>query len=402
MNLKKDSTNLFNVHHNPIFSIILPTYNESNNIIKLLNSINTNISNSINFEIIVVDDNSPDGTGKLVDEYIKSMNHYENKESTINIRIIHRKQKEGLIKAILEGIRDSSGEKILVMDADFSHPPEIIPKIVEIMQNNDNCIVVASRYIKDGSTKGWTLKRRIMSLGANKLARMSLSLNNIKDPMSGFFAFSKNSIKDVQFKTKGYKILLEFLVKNRKIKIIEVPYTFSDRKLGQSKMSYNVIIDYLMSVWELYLYDRKEKLNSFEIRNSIKFLSKVGRFFTVGASGLLINYMISFLLSSGLLAKLWYMESTSIGIIISITSNFILNKIWTFRDKDFSPKHTIKQYLLFLVICSLGASLQLAFVYMLVESKVSYELSLLLAVIAASVSNFVLNKKITFKEKIWG
>ena len=292
---------------------------------------------------------------------------------------------------------------LLVMDADFSHPPETIPKIIEKLQKNDNCIIVASRYIKGSSIEGWTLKRRLLSLGANSIARLSLNIGNIKDPMSGFFAFRKNSIKNIQFNTKGYKILLELLVKDRKNKVIEIPYVFTDRKTGKSKMDYMTALHYLQSIWKLYRHGKNANLNSQEKeKNSIKFFSKAGRFFTVGASGLLINYLVSVLLSSGLLAKLWYIESTSIGIIISITSNFILNKIWTFGDRDFSPKHTIKQYLLFLIICSLGASLQLGLVYLLVESKVSYELSLLLAVIAASVSNFVLNKKLTFKEKIWG
>ena len=99
------------------------------------------------------------------------------------------------------------------MDADFSHPPETIPKIIEKLQKNDNCIIVASRYIKGSSIEGWTLKRRILSLGANSIARLSLNIGNIKDPMSGFFAFHKNSIENIQFNTKGYKILLEFLLR---------------------------------------------------------------------------------------------------------------------------------------------------------------------------------------------
>jgi len=399
-----DNVKLFGSRSTLQLSIVIPTYNEAENIIDLLESIKKNIGNSVLAEIIVVDDNSPDGTGKLVDSYIKK-NESNNLQgsSLVSVRTIHRKQKEGLIQAVLQGIEFSFGEHVLVMDADFSHPPETIPKIIEKLQKNDNCIIVASRYIKGSSIEGWTLKRRLLSLGANSIARLSLNIGNIKDPMSGFFAFRKNSIKNIQFNTKGYKILLELLVKDRKNKVIEIPYVFTDRKIGKSKMDYMTALHYLQSIWKLYRHGKNANLNSQEEgKNSIKFFSKAGRFFTVGASGLLINYLVSVLLSSGLLAKLWYIESTSIGIIISITSNFILNKIWTFGDRDFSPKHTIKQYLLFLIICSLGASLQLGLVYLLVESKVSYELSLLLAVIAASVSNFVLNKKLTFKEKIWG
>ena len=399
-----DNVKLFGSRSTLQLSIVIPTYNEAENIIDLLESIKKNIGNSVLAEIIVVDDNSPDGTGKLVDSYIKKNESNNLQESTlVSVRTIHRKQKEGLIQAVLHGIEFSFGEHVLVMDADFSHPPETIPKIIEKLQKNDNCIIVASRYIKGSSIEGWTLKRRLLSLGANSIARLSLNIGNIKDPMSGFFAFRKNSIKNIQFNTKGYKILLELLVKDRKNKVIEIPYVFTDRKIGKSKMDYMTALHYLQSIWKLYRHGKNANLNSQEEgKNSIKFFSKAGRFFTVGASGLLINYLVSVLLSSGLLAKLWYIESTFIGIIISITSNFILNKIWTFGDKDFSPKHTIKQYLLFLIICSLGASLQLGLVYLLVESEVSYELSLLLAVIAASVSNFVLNKKLTFKEKIWG
>ena len=327
----------------PQLSIIIPTYNEAGNIIKLLESIKSNIGNSVSTEIIVVDDNSPDGTGHLVDNYIKKFNSSGTKGNIIQIRTVHRKQKEDLIQAILQGIKYSLGEQILIMDADFSHPPETIPKIIESLQKNDKCVIIASRYIKGSAIKGWTIKRRILSLGANSLARVSLDMRSIKDPMSGFFAFHKKSIENIQFNTKGYKILLELLVKGKRIKVIEIPYVFTDRITGKSKMDYKATINYVQSVWKLYRHGKKANLNSLDEKNSIKFFSKAGRFFTVGASGLLVNYLVSILLSSGLLAKLWYMESTFIGIIASITSNFILNKLWTFGDRDFSPKHLVKQ-----------------------------------------------------------
>ena len=146
-------------------SIVIPTYNEAENIIDLLESIKKNIGNSVLAEIMVVDDNSPDGTGKLVDNYIKK-NESNNLQgsSLVSVRTIHRKQKEGLIHAVLQGIEFSFGKHVLVMDADFSHPPETIPKIIEKLQKNDNCIIVASRYIKGSSIEGWTLKRRLLSL----------------------------------------------------------------------------------------------------------------------------------------------------------------------------------------------------------------------------------------------
>ncbi|HEY6537286.1 MAG TPA: glycosyltransferase family 2 protein [Candidatus Nitrosocosmicus sp.] len=405
---KPDNLELFGSKTNPNLSIIIPTYNESENIINLLKSIKKNIGNSTNAEIIVVDDNSPDGTGKLVDDYIDFLDQNEiledinekERKGIIQIRTIHRAQKEDLIQAVLHGIKSSYGEHILIMDADFSHPPETIPKIIEKLQSNDKCIIVASRYIEGSSIEGWKLKRRLISSSANSIARISLGIRNIKDPMSGFFAFHKSSIENIQFTTKGYKILLEFLVKSDKSKVIEIPYAFTDRKIGKSKMNHKTMLNYLQSIWKLYRYGNRS--SSQNESNSIKFISKTGRFFTVGASGLLVNYVISMLLSSSIHTKLWYMESTFIGIVVSITSNFILNKFWTFEDRDFSFKHFMKQYLSFILICSLGASLQLTLVYVMMESKLPYFLSLLFAVIGASVSNFLLNKKVTFKEKIWG
>jgi dolichol-phosphate mannosyltransferase len=116
----------------------------------------------------------------------------------------------------------------------------------------------------------------------------------------------------------------------------------------------------------------------------------------------LVNFLVSYLLSDGTMGSLWYIQATAIGIAISITSNFLLNKIWTFEDKDFSAVHILKQYGLFLLFSSLGISIQLTLVYVLVESGMSNNLSLISAVAAASISNFVLNKKWTFGEKVWG
>ena len=146
----------------------------------------------------------------------------------------------------------------------------------------------------------------------------------------------------------------------------------------------------------------KDVAEEIKYKRSVKFLSKAGRFYTVGASGLAVNYLISTAISSGSLSHLWYMQATLIGILVSIVTNFFLNKVWTFQDLNFSLTHTFKQFLLFLIISSFGAAIQLAFVYVLVENGLQYAMSLLCAVAIASASNFLLNKKLTFKDKLWG
>ncbi len=382
------------VHKNPQISIILPTYNESQNIVNILKSIHANIPKGILTETIVVDDNSPDGTGKIVEEYISNFKKIA--ENTINV--IHRKAKNGLSSAILNGIQSAKGETIFVMDSDFSHPPQIIPKMIEAFKQYQCDLVVASRYITGGSIQGWTTKRKLMSKVATMIAKKGLDVKT-KDPMSGFFAFKKNIIKELNFDAIGYKILLEIIVKTKGVNIKEVPYTFENRKLGSSKLDNSVIIDYFKSVWKLYKNGKIETPN--EKRNSIHFISKAARFFTVGASGFLVNYIVSMIFTSGL-TEMWYLHANIFGIIASISTNFILNKIWTFEDRDFSRKKTLTQYGKFSIFSSLGALVQLGLVFLLVDSyNVTYPLALISAIGVAAFSNFILNKKLTFKEKLW-
>ena len=374
-------------------SIIIPTYNESENIINILHSIREIIPRNISSQTIVVDDNSPDGTGKLVEDYLKNVK----KIADNTIEIIHRKAKNGLGSAILNGIQQSKGDTIVVMDCDFSHPPQIIPKLIESIKKYQYDIAVASRYIQGGKIQGWSLKRKLMSKFATLIAKKGLGVNT-KDPMSGFFAFKRSIIKELNFDAIGYKILLEIIVKTKGVNIKEIPYTFQDREFGSSKLGLKTILDYYKSVWKLYRYGKP--LEKQEKRSSVKFLSKAARFYTVGASGFLVNYLISLLFTNGGF-DMWYLHATVIGIFASISSNFLLNKTWTFGDRDFRIKKTISQYGKFAMFSSLGALVQLAMVYFLVDGNdVSYPLALIVAVITAAFGNFVLNKKWTFKEKL--
>jgi len=381
-------------HNNPQISIILPTYNESQNIVNILKLIRENIPKGISTQTIVVDDNSPDGTGKIVEDYVLDIKKIA--ENTIDI--IHRKAKNGLSSAILNGIQNAKGETIVVMDSDFSHPPQILPKMIEAFKQYQCDLVVASRYITGGNIQGWTTKRKLMSKIATVIAKKGLGVKP-KDPMSGFFAFKKNIIKGLNFDALGYKFLLEILVKTKGINVKEIPYTFENRRFGSSKLNNLIIIDYFKSVWKLYINGKIKTTD--EKRNSICFLSKAARFFTVGASGFGVNYIISMLFTSGF-TEMWYLHANILGIIASISTNFLLNKVWTFEDKDFSRKKTFSQFGKFSIFSSLGALVQLGMVFLLVDSyNVVYPLALISAIGVAAFSNFILNKKLTFKEKLW-
>lgn len=375
-------------------SIIIPTYNESLNIKKILQSIGDNLPLKTKTEAIVIDDDSPDGTAKIVEDYLKTMKS----RAEYTISIIKRKGKQGLSSAILKGIQQSTGDTIIVMDSDFSHPPNIIPKMIEKLKQTKCDIVVASRYVKGGATQGWPLSRKIMSTAATKIAKKGLGIDT-RDPMSGYFAFRRQIIDGLKFDAIGYKMLLEILVKTKGVSIQEVPYTFSNRTLGSSKLGVSTIFDYGKAIWKLYLYGKKE--NKKEKPPSAGFLSTAARFFTVGTSGLVVNYLISLFFVTSF-TELWYVYANLIAIAISMTSNFILNKAWTFEDRNFSIKRTLNQYSRFVMFSSLGALVQLGMVFYLVEEhQIVYPIALIVAVFIAAFSNFMLNKRWTFNEKFW-
>jgi len=183
--------------------IILPTYREEENISKLIEAIE---NLKIDASILVIDDSSPDGTAKIVKEK-------QSKYS--NIRLMIRPKKSGLGTAITDGFRFFLSLKqmpkyVMTMDADYSHNPKDIPRLLSTMYENDCAIVIGSRYVKGGKIEGWNLYRKILSKGAIILARV---FTNVKDPMSGFFMFKKELIINKIINPKGFKILLEFLIK---------------------------------------------------------------------------------------------------------------------------------------------------------------------------------------------
>jgi len=213
----------------------VPTYNESGNLRTLVERISL-VTDS---EIIVVDDASPDGTGKLADELAK----------THPMKVIHRSGKLGLASAIIEGFNAASGDIVGVIDADLSHPPELIPKLIEPIMKGEADIVLASRYVQGGGEENWPYWRKVTSRGAVLLAR---GLTPVNDSMSGYFFMRKSVIDGVKLDAVGFKICLEVLVKGRYGKVAEVPYTFNNRKAGKSKLNVLEYTNYLRHLFKLY------------------------------------------------------------------------------------------------------------------------------------------------------
>jgi len=390
-----------------LISVVLLTQNAHTPTYQPPEQVKSSIPKEIPKEIVVVHYNflngysSNDNDSRLRNEHQSDQNEGE--------RITHLWVKSEFASAVKRGIEESSGKFILVMDADNAYSREIVPELIKELIENPNFIIVASRFVQGARIQRMPFMQGVMRKGARVIARYGLNVKNVQDPTSSCFAFSRHILNDISFEGKGKEALLEILVKvnnNGNIEVKEIPIKQSDTSIAK-KANLARILNYSSAVWDLYRYGKASKrLNETDIseqkkHRSILFLSKAGRFFTVGASGLFVNYVASFLLTT-LMPGIWYIYATLFGIIISITSNFLLNKIWTFEDKDFSPKHFVKQYSLFISLCALGAVIQLSLVYAFVEySHIQYAVSLIMAVAIASLSNFLLNKKITFGEKIW-
>lgn len=223
-------------------SIILPTYNERENIKELVSIISKIFSeNNLNGEIIVVDDNSPDGTGAAAEEL----------KGKYPVEVIHREGKLGLASAVIEGFSKAKGEILGVMDSDFSHDPGIIQDMISPIIKGEADFTIGSRYIKGGGIEEWPLTRRITSKAAILLASPFV---RVKDITSGFFFMHRSVIDRAKINPLGFKICLEIIFKGNHKKIKEVPYVFTNRKKGKSKFSVKEIMLYLYQLSLLVKY----------------------------------------------------------------------------------------------------------------------------------------------------
>lgn len=222
-------------------TIIVPTYNEKENIGKLIELLAEHLKD-YNYEIIIVDDNSPDGTAEVAESY--SLRY--------PVKVVRRPGKMGLVSAIYDGVKSSSGNVIVVMDADLQHPPSLVPRLVTKTQECD--VVIASRYLKGGGIERWDLSRRIVSFGAVLVTRLLVrECRKVKDPVSGFFAVRREVISRWKpLVPEGYKALVEILGTTKPRRVCEEPYIFKGRSTGRSKLGSRIIFSHVKLLFKLH------------------------------------------------------------------------------------------------------------------------------------------------------
>lgn len=225
-----------------MISIIVPCYNEAESLPLLADAVFKVLKESgIDGEMVVVDDNSPDGTGAIAEEL----------KGRYNVKVVHREGKAGLSSAVVAGFAAASGGIIGVMDADLSHDPAIIPRLVRPLEENLAQVSIGSRHVRGGGSENWPLVRRIISGTAILMGRI---VTDVRDVTSGYFFFRKEILDGVEINPIGFKIGLEIFVKADYEHFIEIPFVFRDRQHGKSKLGKGEVVNYLRHLFSLWRF----------------------------------------------------------------------------------------------------------------------------------------------------
>ena len=363
-------------------SVIIPTYNEVNNIEPIVKLLELSLK-SINFEIIFVDDNSPDGTI-----------HKIKKISKVNkkVRYILRFDKSGLSSAVTDGILNSEAEICVVMDGDLQHDEKIIPLMYKKIVDERLDLVIASRFKRKNDSSSLNAKRFLFSKVGNMISN-SLLIKKLTDPMSGFFMIRRNIFISTipRLSQIGFKILLDLIISSeKKLNFEEVEFKFRKRNSGDSKLNYLIFWDYF-----LMLVDKK-----FGKLVPVRFISYclIG---LIGASIHIFSFLILFKMM-----QLNFFHSYLPAMLISMTSNFFINNALTFRHVQLlKPKDLIRGLFLYYIICSFGALSNILIATNIYNSSIFSNLDLnwifatFSGLLISSVWNYLVSSRLSWRIK---
>lgn len=356
----------------PNIAILVPTYNEAENLPPLLERLLATIrEHKLDAEIVILDDDSKDGTAEIAQQLAKDH----------PVRVVVRKNERGLASAVIQGFDRTTASILVVCDADLSHPVEAIPKLVLPLLRQEAEMSIGSRYVHGGKTVGWPWHRQFASRFAAGLAR---PLTSVKDPMSGFFAIRREVLQRSALAPIGYKIGLEIIVRCGVKTIVEVPITFTERQFGASKFGLREIWNYLRHL---------HRLSEFKKPNLTEFI----RFCFVGGLGFLIDLLVFSITHTGF--GLSYKLAQVISCIFAITNNFLWNKHWTFRGPRHGKVHS--QYLIYFVMAMLSLGLRTLLMHGMVDEWMwPVYPSFIIAILMTMLLNFLVIRSIVFRKLV--
>ena len=361
-------------------SVIIPTFNEEENIAAIIGAVNEVFRQSgIRGEVLVVDDSSKDRTIPIVQE-IAGQNG--------NVRLIVRKDDHGLSQSVVEGFGKARSDILQVIDADFSHPPELIPRFYEAVRDGAD-IAIGSRYMKGGDIEQWPLKRRVISLGATAFGRVLFP--EVTDPVSGFFAVRREVVAGAPLAPRGYKILMEVVGRGRWHSFVEIPFVFKDREEGTSKLRLDTMVDYLRQCAGIARFTVTRRAGPVWDE-----WVKIVRFGLVGLSGIFVNMGLLYALTE--IAGIYYLVSAAIAIELSIVNNFIWNDVWTFKSAgDLRFERKVQRFASFQAVSVGGLAINMVVLYLLADiAGVYYLVANLAGILIAFAWNYGVNRHYTW------
>ena len=376
-----------------MLSLIVPTYNESNNVPKIIEQLTQLLDNFVpeNYELILVDDNSPDFTWQiaqtLTDKYPQ-------------LHVMRREAEKGLSSAVIRGWQAANGSVLGVIDADLQHPPEILLKLLSAITDGAD-LAVASRHVEGGGVSDWSVIRRFLSRGAQILGLIVCPavVGRVSDPMSGFFMVRRSAIASHPLNPLGYKILLEVIGRGQFGEIAEVCDVFLEREEGESKVTWKQYFEYIGHLVRLrsqsgLIGNLNHVKKSFPTRRFI-------RYGIVGLIGIVVDMAILFLLHSAL--GIGLTTSKLIAAETAILSNFLWNDSWTFADmvgRQTGLGHRLKRLLKFNATCVAGLFLDVLtlnlFFNIIFAQNLPY-LANLIAIGLVALWNFWVNWKLNWR-----
>ncbi|MDP6786062.1 MAG: glycosyltransferase family 2 protein [Rhodospirillales bacterium] len=356
-------------------SVVIPTFNERDNVEALIDRLAT-VLDGLSWEVVFVDDDSPDGTADAVAAIATRDDR---------VRCIRRIGRRGLSAACIEGILSVSAPYVAVMDADLQHDEALLPRMLEALKPGAVDIAIGSRYAKGGGVGDWASDRAAISRFATRLGRMVIKAD-LEDPMSGFFMVERHAfLQSVRHMSgTGFKILLDLFASSpRPLRFVELPYTFRRRHAGESKLDTMVAWEYLMLLGE--------KLFGGWI--PVRFVLFVG----VGALGLVVHLAVLGGLLKG--PGLSFPISQTAAVIIAMTFNFIVNNVFTYHDKRLKGLGFLRGLISFYAACSLGALINLAVAIYLFDAGSPWWLAGAAGAVVGAVWNYAITATFTWKSE---
>lgn len=360
-------------------SLVIPTYNESENLKKIIEKVSELLEGAIpnRYELIVVDDNSPDCTWKVALELTSKYPQ---------LRVMRREKERGLATAVIRGWQIARGEILGVIDGDLQHPPETLWQLWAEMERGAD-LAVASRHLEGGGVSNWNFLRRFLSRGAQIVGLILFpeAIARVSDPMSGYFMVRREAIAEIDLDPIGYKILIEVLGRGKIRWIGEVGYVFQERLQGESKVSWKQYLEYVRHLWRL--------------RWACWPLGRFIRFGVVGFSGVFVDMAMFTAFREGL--GLGLSLSAMVSGEVAIINNFLWNDLWTFGDiasRQRGWRKGLKRLLKFNLICLAGLVLNVSIVNLLsVGLGLNEYGAKLVAIAAVTLWNFWINLKLSWR-----